>query len=185
MMYVALLRGINFGGNRKVSMAHLKKTFEALGFRNVVTYINSGNVVFSHTGKDQEKIVRKIEKGIQKDFLLEVKVLVRDTEDLHTVCKGIPVAWEDEPGMRPHVAFLWKEIDNPDTLKQVSINPKVDKVKYVAGALLWNVDLKNWNKSAMYKFVSTKITKQVTVRSVNTVRKLHQMMSIQMKNVVK
>ncbi|MBI5405664.1 transposase [Candidatus Kaiserbacteria bacterium] len=79
---------------------------------------------------------------------------------------------------RPHIAFLWKEVDNPDILKQVSINPKVDRVKYVTGALLWNVDLKNWSKSAMCKFISTKVTKQVTVRSVNTVRKLNQMMSV-------
>ena len=184
MIYVALLRGINFGGHRKVSMVDLKKTFETLGFKNVTTYINSGNVVFSHAGKDKEKIAQKIEKEIKKVFLFEVKVLVCNGEDLHTVYKGIPSAWERESGMRPYVAFLWKEIDNPDILKQVFINPKVDKVKYAVGALVWNVDLKNWSKSVMYKFVSTKITKQVTVRSVNTVRKLHQMMAIPIKNVV-
>lgn len=174
--YVALLRGINIGGNKKVEMSKLKKTFESLGFKNVATYINSGNVIFSHGGKDQEKAARKIEKGILQDFQFEVKVLVRDAENLLNVCKEIPRAWEQEVGMRPHIAFLWKEIDNPDILKQISINQKVDKVKYVSGALLWNVDLRNYSKSTMYKFVSTKITKQVTVRSVNTVRKLNQMM---------
>lgn len=182
MVYVALLRGINIGGHRKVSMIHLKKTFESLGLKNVGTYINSGNVVFSHAGVDQEKIAQKIEKGIQKDFLFEVKVLVRDVENLITVCKGIPSAWESEAGMRPHVAFLWKEIDNPDILNKLSINPKVDKVKYVSGALLWNVNIQNYAKGPVYKFISTTITKEVTVRSINTVRKLHQMMFIQMGN---
>ena len=46
MTYVALLRGINVGGNNKVEMARLKKVFESLGFINVRTYINSGNVIF-------------------------------------------------------------------------------------------------------------------------------------------
>lgn len=177
MIYVALLRGINIGGHRKVPMVDLKKTFESLGFKNVVTYINSGNVVFSYASKDQEKIVKKIEKGIQKDFLFEVRVLVRDAENLLNVCKRIPRAWESEAGMRPHIIFLWKEIDSLDILNKVSINPKVDKVKYVSGALLWNVDMQNYAKSPLYKFISTKITKQVTVRSVNTVKKLNQMMT--------
>ncbi len=177
MIYVALLRGINFGGNRKISMMHLKKTFELLGFKNVATYINSGNVVFSHAGKDKEKIAKKIEKGIQKDFLLEVKVLVRDAGNLFNVCKGIPSVWESEAGMRPHIIFLWKEIDSLDILNKAPINPKIDKVKYVPGALLWNVDMQNYAKSPLYKFINTKITKQVTVRSVNTVRKLNQMMT--------
>ena len=111
-----------------------------------------------------------------KDFQFEVKLLVCSAENILKVCAAIPEAWEREVGMRPHVAFLWKEIDNPDILKLALVDKKIDKVKYVPGALLWNVDLKNYSKSAMYKFVSTKITKQTTVRSVNTVRKLNQLM---------
>ena len=61
MIYVALLRGINVGGNNKVDMKKLKTTFESLGFNNVVTYINSGNIVFAESSKDQSVIVSEIE----------------------------------------------------------------------------------------------------------------------------
>ncbi|MFT3751872.1 MAG: DUF1697 domain-containing protein [Paludibacter sp.] len=68
MIYVALLRGINVGGNNKVEMKKLKSTFELLGFTNVVTYINSGNIVFEDISKEQVVIVNEIEKAIKKDF---------------------------------------------------------------------------------------------------------------------
>jgi uncharacterized protein (DUF1697 family) len=52
MTYVALLRGINVGGNNKVEMKKLKTTFETLGFTSVVTYINSGNIIFNTSDKN-------------------------------------------------------------------------------------------------------------------------------------
>jgi uncharacterized protein (DUF1697 family) len=54
--YVALLRGINVGGNKKVSMANLKKLFGKLGYKNVSTYINSGNVIFESSEKNATKL---------------------------------------------------------------------------------------------------------------------------------
>lgn len=178
MIYVAFLRGINIGGHRKISMMYLKETFESLGFENVVTYGNSGNVVFSYASKDQEKIAQKIEGRIQKDFPFEIKVLVRGAQNILKTCKEIPVSWEIGKGMMTNVIFLWEEIDNPDILKEIHMDPKMDKVKYVSGAVLWNVSMGNLSKSAVYKFISTtKISKQVTLRSVNPVRKLNQIIS--------
>ena len=68
MVYVALLRGINVGGNSKVEMPRLKSTFERLGFTKVVTYINSGNVIFYDDARTSAQIVVDIEKGIQEYF---------------------------------------------------------------------------------------------------------------------
>lgn len=65
MIYVALLRGINVGGNNKVEMKKLKATFERLGFTNVVTYINSGNIIFEESTKAQNTIVAEIERAIK------------------------------------------------------------------------------------------------------------------------
>jgi uncharacterized protein (DUF1697 family) len=61
--YVALLRGINVGGNNRVEMTKLKKVFEELGFADVSTYINSGNVIFSSQRKDAEHFPGEIEKA--------------------------------------------------------------------------------------------------------------------------
>lgn len=54
--YIALLRGINVGGKNKISMPELKKMFEDCGYKDVITYINSGNVIFSCDSEDKEEI---------------------------------------------------------------------------------------------------------------------------------
>ena len=63
MMYVALLRGINVGGNNTVSMTQLKKLFEELGYKDITTYINSGNVIFSNGQTNPRQLEEEIEKN--------------------------------------------------------------------------------------------------------------------------
>ena len=116
MIYVALLRGINVGGNNKVDMKKLKNTFEELGYTNVVTYINSGNIIFEAKGKKEDKIIKEIELAIKKDFALEIKVLIRDFESIKSLCKKIPNTWVKNETMRTDVMFLWEEFDNPKIL---------------------------------------------------------------------
>jgi uncharacterized protein (DUF1697 family) len=176
MIYVALLRGINVGGNNKVEMKKLKTTFELLGFTNVVTYINSGNIVFEDMLQEQAVIVTEIEKAIKKDFQMEIKVLVRDFENIAAICKELPATWTKNESMRTDVLFLWEKYDRPDIMDQLQINP-VDNVKYLPGAVLWNIEDKNYSKSGMLKLMGTAIYKNMTIRNVNTVRKLHQIMA--------
>src|SRR5690554_4119915 len=135
MIYVALLRGINVGGNNKVDMKKLKTTFESLGFSNVVTYINSGNIVFEEKVKKQNLITSEIEKAIKRDFRLDIKVLLRDFKSIEIICKKLPATWVKNEVMRTDVMFLWEEFDNPEVIKQLKVNP-VDNVKYVQGAIL-------------------------------------------------
>ena len=178
MIYVALLRGINVGGNNKIEMSELKTTFELLGFKNVVTYVNSGNVVFAGSGKDQEKIAQTIEKGIKNDFRLDIKVIVRNARSIQKICKAVPDTWENNAVMKTDIMFLWKEVDSPKVLGQLATNPKADVVKYVPGAILWNIHRINFNRSSLPKLIGTKFYKQMTVRNINTLRKLNQMMSV-------
>jgi uncharacterized protein (DUF1697 family) len=174
--YVALLRGINIGGNNKVEMIRLKASFISLGFSNVFTYLNSGNVIFSDAGKNTKKISSDIEKEILKEFKLNIKVMVRDIKNIQETLHSIPTSWMNDCRMLPHVAFLWAEIDSPDILNQIDATVKSAQVKYIPGAIVWNVELKNWSKDTIYKFTNGPISKQVTVRSVNTLRKLNELM---------
>ena len=176
MIYVALLRGINVGGNKKVEMKKLKTTFELLGFENVVTYINSGNIIFENMSKGQDVIVNEIGKAIKKDFQLELKVLVRNIENIETICQELPVTWVKNEMMRTDVMFLWEKFDKPEIMELLQINP-VDNVKYIPGAVLWNVEGKDYSKSGMLKLMGTELYKNMTIRNVNTVRKLHQIMT--------
>lgn len=179
--YVALLRGINVGGNCKVSMKALKACFEKLGFINVKTYINSGNVIFFHIGSSGEKLVDIIEQGIKKYIGLEIRVVVRSLEQIALLCKKIPKTWTNDAGSRTDILFLWKEVDKPSTLAELAINPAVDHLLYIKGAVVWHFDRKDYNKSKMHKLIGTFVYKNMTVRNVNTVRKLHALM-VELKN---
>ena len=90
MTYVALLRGINVGGNRKVDMKRLKVTFESCGFADVRTYINSGNVVFCSDSTDPRALVETLEAAIESEFGFPVKVLLRDAESIRAIVEALP-----------------------------------------------------------------------------------------------
>lgn len=123
MRFVALLRGINVGGNNMIKMTELKAAFERLGFENVVTYINSGNVAFDrksprvsspHVSKgsleSESTLVSEIEHAIKTDFGKQVPVMVREQEHIERVIAGNPFAGEFESHKEMHVLFMREEM---------------------------------------------------------------------------
>ncbi|MCC3356022.1 DUF1697 domain-containing protein [Bacillus sp. REN16] len=179
MIYVALLRGINVGGKNKIDMKLLKQTFEQTGMNDVVTYINTGNIIFSYKGKSKTDLAYILEEAIHKDFGLQIKVVVRNLDDVREIINEIPDSWKNDKDMKSDVMFLWDEIDDESVLKNLDIKPNIDKVKYVPGAILWSVEKKNVTKSGMSKIIGTKVYKQITVRNVNTARKIYELMQAQ------
>lgn len=129
MIYVALLRGINVGGNNKISMQELKTTFEDAGMTSVVTYINSGNVVFSDSVYKQSELASLLEEGILKDFGLAIKVLVRSLDEIAEVMGALPDPWQNNKEMKSDVMFLWEEVANATVLDQVTIKAGIDNVR--------------------------------------------------------
>lgn len=178
MVYVALLRGINVGGNNKVDMRQLKAAFEDAGMKSVTTYINSGNVIFSDGSHKPAKIVTLLEGIIKTKFGFAIKVLVRDIDNVVAIVKALPRVWQNNADMKCDVMFLWEAIDSPKVIDQLMIKPGIDHVRYAGGAVLWRVDRKNAAKSGMQKLVGTKLYKQMTIRNCNTVRKLQEYMQL-------
>ncbi len=176
MIYVALLRGINVGGNRKVEMAKLNTTFQSLGFSGVTTYINSGNVIFKSENKNSTQLVSVIERGIEKDFGFKVHVVLRDLASIREINKNLPKSWTNDTNIKIDVMFLWDVVDSPKVLEQVIIKSRIDYVKYIPGALLWRVDRININKSGLLRIVGTELYKKMTIRNVNTLRRLRILM---------
>lgn len=174
MVYVALLRGINVGGNSKVEMKKLKAVFEKLGFENVSTYINSGNVIFGTT-KKENSLVSEIEKALKKEFGFEIRVVVRNAKNIASLCKDIPKNYQNDAKQKTDILFLWDEYDNKKSLDLIKATD-VDNLSYADGAIVWNVEKAKLNKSGMKKFIGTTIYKNMTARNVNTVRKLAELM---------
>ncbi|MGG3803550.1 DUF1697 domain-containing protein [Metabacillus fastidiosus] len=176
MVYIALLRGINVGGKNKIDMKLLKKTFEKVGMNDVVTYINTGNIIFSYKGISKTELSRILEEAIHNDFKLQIKVVVRSIDDIRGIINAIPATWKNDKDMTSDVMFLWDEIDDESVLENLVIKPNIDSVTYVPGAILWSIDKKNITKSGRSKLIGSKIYKQVTIRNVNTARKIYELM---------
>jgi uncharacterized protein (DUF1697 family) len=176
MVYVALLRGINVGGNNIVPMARLKAVFEKAGMKRVKTYINSGNVIFADDRRKPATIVTVLEEAIEKAFKLPIKVLIRDLPAIKSVAKALPEEWTNDGAMKCDVMFLWEGFDRKSILKELTIKTGIDEVVYVRGAILWRVDRPKLTRSGMLKIVGTDLYRGMTVRNCNTVRKLAELM---------
>jgi uncharacterized protein (DUF1697 family) len=176
--FVALLRGINVGGGNKISMKELKICFEGLKYKNVRTYINSGNVIFTHSANSNQKITKEIESCIEKNFGLTIGVVVKSEKEILSICKKIPKEWENNEVQKTDVIFLKDEIDNKKVILDIKTNPKVDNLIYTKGAVIWNLERKNYGKSGMSKFIGTYVYKNMTARNVNTTRKLSLLMKV-------
>lgn len=83
--YVALLRGINVGGHKKVPMADLRKALEQAGFKNVRTLLASGNVVFETIINDIDKILGTIKTTLEKTFPFSIPTLLRPFSDIEKI----------------------------------------------------------------------------------------------------
>jgi uncharacterized protein (DUF1697 family) len=176
MMYVALLRGINVGGNNKVEMPRLRQAFESLGYGRVSTYINSGNVVFEASQSDIRSLSTAIESAVESRFGFTIKTLVVKSESVLKIAAEVPADWvNDGAEMKCDVLFLWPEIDSPAVLDQLDHRPGIDELLYFPGAVVWRVLRKDYGKSGMNKLIGSEVYKKSTARNINTVRKLAQM----------
>ena len=92
-VFVALLRGVNVGGNNIISMSSLRTSFEKMGFSNVSTYINSGNVIFQDPRKSIPELVRRIEAGINSHCKMDVRVIVKSKSEMAAICRKLPADW--------------------------------------------------------------------------------------------
>jgi len=176
MRYVALLRGINVGGNNIVSMSELKSVFETVGMSDVRTYINSGNVVFASRSTDQVKLTDGLQSAIAERFGFPVPVLVLNIDKLRSILSAVPDEWVNDKNMRCDVMFLWPDVDNAHVLDGLKIRPELEDVVYTPGAIVWRIDRVNATKSGLVKIIGTPLYRQLTGRNCSTARKLLQLM---------
>jgi uncharacterized protein (DUF1697 family) len=106
-IYVAMLRGINVGRGKVVKMERLRASLGSLGFGNVRTYVQSGNVVFDSKQKSGAELSKKIEAKIQRDFGFAVPVILKTSKEIEQVVRDNPLVKEKEiDHSKLHVTFL-------------------------------------------------------------------------------
>lgn len=167
--YVALLRGINVGGNNRIVMKELAEAFREAGHADVSTYINSGNVLFSAPKRPSEE---ELEAIITDAFGLEISVLVRSHDEMAKVVAKAPKELDD-PDVRPDVYFLRPGLSPAAALEAMpDPHPDVDRIWKGPGVLYTTRVAELASKSRLTKVVGTKLYKEISVRNWNTTRKL-------------
>lgn len=173
MKYIALLRGINVGGNNKVSMAELKRCFESLGFENVQTYINSGNVIFDQPETDIASLVETCESAIEKSFGFHVICSIISSTDLHQAVANAPRWWGIENDDKHNAIFVIPPVTANEVMEKVGeAKPEYEKIASYGQVIFWSAPLKTFSRTRYSKIVGTSMYKSVTIRNANTTKKL-------------
>lgn len=175
-VFVALLRGVNVGGNNMISMSSLKKSFESLGFTEVVTYINSGNIIFKSKEADARKLESKIEKMLAKEYQLDSRVVLRSLSEMEKIVEKLPRNWTPDRDWRYNVIFLRHTIDSKDILRELELKKDIEEVVYCPGALFWSAQISELTRTNMLKLSSRKMYQDMTIRNQNTTKKLCELM---------
>ena len=175
-VFVALLRGVNVGGNNIISMSSLKASFEKMGFTDVSTYINSGNILFRARERNARKLERNIEAMLSKEHKLGCKVVVRSFSEMASLVENLPKDWNGDTQWKYNVIFLRHSIDSEKVLESLGAKPEIEKVVYYPGTLLWSARISDISRTTMQKLSSQKLFQDMTVRNTNTTRKLYERM---------
>ena len=170
---IAFLRGINVGGHKKIPMAALKSSFEAMGFRNVRTVLGSGNVVFESPGKDPN-LDQTISQGLEKAFCFPVKVVLRTVRELRAMVesdpfRGIPSG----PDIKFYVTFLAQRTPDRSRLRVPAPAKGVRIVRVTQGEILSAVTLSpGVGTPDLMAFLEKAVGSEVTTRNWQTVARL-------------
>lgn len=176
--YIALLRGINVSGKNKISMTELKKGFVELGFAEITTYLNSGNVIFSSMTDDKNVLSNLIKQMIKDNFDLEIPVFIILQDELEELLKGAPDWWgDDNVEIYDNLIFMLPPLTYEEFFNQVG-NPKEEdeKVYYYKNVIFWSFSRKDYQKTNWWsKTANSKVSNKITIRTANTVRKIADM----------
>ena len=180
MEYVALLRGINVGGNNKVVMSELRAQIAAEGFGHVRTYINSGNLLFE-TAADasREDVAQTVEDILARHYDFPIRLALLTAQEYLAQLEELPDWWHGEVARRDAL-FYTRGLDHDHVRERIEAMELGDEaVHFGELAVFWGkFDEKSFLKTAYHKrLLREDFYRQVTIRSGSTVEKIAAMLS--------
>ena len=175
MKYVLLLRGINVGGRNKVSMADLKDAITGLGYENVITYINSGNIIFNST--ENIGVVNDKISQILNSYPFKINKVILTKEEYIEELKNLPSWWNDD-FYRKDVLFYSEDIDFSSIKERINSMPLNDeKVHFGNRAVFWRkFNEKNYLSTSYHKLLMKEsFYKSITIRNARTFEKISEL----------
>lgn len=172
MRNIALLRGINVSGKNMIKMAELKNTFEALGFENVTTYINSGNIAFDSKAVSESKLIETIEKAIEKDFGFMPQTMVRQRSDISRIIAANPFDGQFESHKEMHVLFMKHEMADDVQDQLLAAQTEDERFAVIGREIYCHLKLGVADSLLGKGFIEKKLKTATTGRNWRTVNKL-------------
>lgn len=172
MKYILLLRGVNVGGKNKVSMAELKETIKNYGYTSVVTYLNSGNIIF-----ETEKAVVDVKKEMQiilSKFVTDIKMVILTKDEYLDEILHLP-DWWNESMARKDVLFYTDDVDYEQMKKRISNMTLHNEIVYFGQkAVFWGkYTEKEYTKTAYHRLlIKEDFYSLITIRNGRTFEKL-------------
>ena len=178
--YIALLRGVNISGKNKVPMAVLKDGCRELGYSDIKTYLNSGNVIFNaeETNMQEHRMAEAIQAMIERRTGLEIPVFVTGKEELVNLLSLAPDWWGTEnEAIYDNLIFLLYPYTAEELAEKIGApSEDLEQIQIAENAVFWSFDRKRYAKANWWKKTAgAGIGEMITVRTANTLRKIVQM----------
>lgn len=171
--YLALLRGVNVGGNGLIKMSDLKEALAKNGLHNVRTYIQSGNVIFMSDAADTEKLASQIKAAIKKRFQLDVLVAVFSKQEWQHIIGAAPAWWGVDTEWKHNLLVMIRPFDMKDVVRAIGeLKPDIEAMEPGKGVLYQSVSFKTFGRATTGKLAANPVYKKMTIRNYNTATKL-------------
>ena len=176
--YISMLRGINVSGQKKIKMADLRAMFEAAGYSNVRSYVQSGNVIFDADSEDSAAVTAAIEAAIMETFGFDVSVFLRDAGDFRRILDGNP--YLPRAGVDPkrlYVTFL-RSAPAAELVENTEVPAGSSDEFTVEGDLVYLHCPGGYGTTKLSNtFFERKLAMPATTRNWNTINALYKMAS--------
>ena len=171
--YIALLRGINVSGHKKIKMAHLRQLMTKMGFIDVQTYIQSGNLVFKYADANPEIIAAKIKKGIKNEYGFDVEVLVLESNNFKKIADQNPYSINEDADRKLIYYIFLFDLPDLDATEKLSSQEFDGEEFSITNECIFLYCFGGYGKAKCNNnFFEKRLGIRATARNYNTVNKL-------------
>jgi uncharacterized protein (DUF1697 family) len=175
LTYIALLRGINVGGNNIIKMADLRDCLKSEGFENVQTYIQSGNVVLQADEDNRDALLNQIQEALRSTFDYHNPVVLLRFNELERVITEAPSGYgDDQENYKYDVLFLKQPLTAPEAIGEIPVRDNVDLAWEGPGVIYFRRSADHLTKSMLNKLPSKPVYQQMTIRNWRTTNKMYE-----------
>lgn len=179
MKFVVLLRGVNVGGKSRVVMSELKLYLQKAGFEEVLTYINSGNIIVVTEEPDTLKISARIKQLIVEKFTLSSDVVVIEASKFIKIVQNAPKWWGSTEGWKHNALFVIPPTTPSEVVDAIGeLKIGIEKVAAGEGLVYQSMSFEDFGKTTTGKLASNPVYKQVTIRNYNTTKKIAELLKM-------